>query len=256
MKRYILLFISLVIVSSVAFAQQSNRKERRAIINGNELYHKGDFSGARKEYQEALKYNPSSPQAIYNLGLSQIRMGENSAKDDENGQKLLQEGTKNLQSVSQSAGANFPELASKAIYNLGNLAFNQEDYASAINNYKQALRYNPDNDEARRNLRIAQLRQQNQDQNKDDKKDNKEDNKDRNQDQNKDQNQDQNNNQNQDQNKDNQQKQPPQNDNMSNSTADQILNAVENKENATRARLLNQGNKSGNPSRSVGRKNW
>ena len=136
-----------------------------------------------------------------------------------------------------------PGLASKANYNLGNIEFNREKYAEAINFYKQALRIDPKDENARKNLRIAQLKQQNQNNDNKDNQDNKQDqqqdqNKDQQQDQdkNKDQNQDQNKDQNQDQKKDNQQQ------NINNQTASQILQAVDNKENQTRARV-NRANK-------------
>lgn len=47
-------------------------------------------------------------------------------------------------------------IAEKAFYNLGNIAFNSQDYAKSIELYKNALRKNPDNDKARENLRLAQ----------------------------------------------------------------------------------------------------
>ncbi len=156
-------------------------------------------------------------------------------------------------------GSQKPDLAAKANYNLGNVCFNSEGYPQALDYYKQALRLNPDDAAAKRNLRITQLKMQNQNQDKDK---NQDQNKDQNQDQNKDQNKDQNQNKDQDQNKDqnqdqqqnkNQQQQPQ---DINQQTADQILKAMENKENQTRARVGNgsQGDKTKGQNRS--RKNW
>ena len=91
-------------------------------------------------------------------------------------------------------GSRKPDLASKANYNLGNVCFNSEDYKRALDYYKQALRLNPDDAAAKRNLRITQLKMQNDNQDKNDDKD-------QNQDQNKDENKDQENNQNNQQNR-------------------------------------------------------
>lgn len=162
--------------------------------------------------------------------------------------------------ASSKYGASKPVLASRANYNLGNLAFSNEDYQSALGLYKQALRLNPDDNDARRNLRITQLKLQNQNQDKDKDKNQKQ-NQDQNKDQDKDQNKDKDKDQNKDQNKEDKQdkqNQPQQNNSgMSPEAAKQILQAMENKENQTRNRLVNQqqNGKPGSPSR-AGRKNW
>ena len=135
-------------------------------------------------------------------------------------------------------------------YDLGNIMGNVEQWQQAIDLYKQALRLNPDDDEARYNLRYAQLKlqeqqnnqNQNQDQNKDQDKNkdqNKDQNKDKDKDQNKDQNKDKDKNkdQNQDQNQNKQQNQPQDQQNMSQQNADQALGAVQQKENDTQRKV-------------------
>ena len=54
------------------------------------------------------------------------------------------------------------DLRSKAFYNLGNLAYVNEQYDQSIELYKNALRQNPEDDEARDNLRLAQLKKKEQ----------------------------------------------------------------------------------------------
>ena len=103
-----------------------------------------------------------------------------------------------------------------SFYNAGNVAYDKANYQQSIEYYKNALRLNPDNDKARENLRLAQLKQQQQ-----------QDNQDQNQD---DQDQDQNQDQNQQQ---QQQQQQPE---MSQQNAEQILKAMENAERQTRER--------------------
>lgn len=235
---------------------ESTRKERNYITEGNKLYNDGRYRAAYLKYQQALKENPSSVVARYNLGLSQIRLGSNPSDTTQAAKDMLANGAKAMEQVSQM-GREKPMLASRANYNLGNIAFNSEDYANALNYYKQSLRLNPDDEAARRNLRITQLKlqNQNQDQNQDqdqnkDQDQNQDQNQNQDQQQNKDQNQDQNKDKNQDQNQ--QQNQPD----INQQTADQILKAMENKENQTRARVTtgNQGDKSTDRNRS--RKNW
>lgn len=221
---------------------QSVRQERRDINSGNALYKEGRYPEAIKKYKKALAVNENSDVAKFNLGLTQVRMAGTGGKEqtrDSVAQQLYNQGVQLLTQVA-GIGGKKADLSSKANYNLGNLRFEQEDYAGAINFYKQALRLNPGFDNARRNLRIAQLRQQEQQQ---DKNDNQQD-KDQDKDQNKDQ-QDKQDQQNQDQQQDqdqqdqDQQDQQPAENEMSQQAAEQILNAVENNEAKTRAR---QGN--------------
>lgn len=264
MKRYIVISIAalfalpLLCLDIHAEKVESNRKERNAITAGNKLYNDGRYRAAMLKYQEALKMNPNSAVARYNLGLSQIRLGSNPSDTTQTAKDMLKKGCESMEMVSK-LGSQKPDLAAKANYNLGNVCFNSEGYPQALDYYKQALRLNPDDAAAKRNLRITQLKMQNQNQDKDK---NQDQNKDQNQDQNKDQNKDQNQNKDQDQNKDqnqdqqqnkNQQQQPQ---DINQQTADQILKAMENKENQTRARVGNgsQGDKTKGQNRS--RKNW
>lgn len=237
----------------------STKKERNHITKGNKYYEEGKYRDALKQYQDALEENSSSVVARYNLGLSQIAIGSNPNDTSEAAKKMLDTGVKNMQQIA-NLGNRRPDLASKASYNLGNVSFNADDYQKAIDYYKQSLRLNPEDENARRNLRIAQLRLQNQDQdqNQDQNQDQQEqeEQQDQNQDQNQDQ-QDQNQDQ-QDQNQDQQdqqdQQEQPQS-SLNSQTAEQILNAIENKENQTRARVAGQ-NAEKSRQRNRNKRNW
>ncbi|MBD5204429.1 MAG: tetratricopeptide repeat protein [Bacteroidales bacterium] len=243
-------------------ASESVRKERRLIKQGNSLYNQKKYREAARLYNEALQVNPESAIGRFNLGMSQMRQGM-VADTTRQTQEILSAGLENLSKVA-ALGMKNPKVSSFANYNLGNVAFNKQDYAGAIGYYKQALRLNPSDDNARRNLRIAQLKQQQNDNNKDDNK-NQEDKNNDNKDQdknNQDKNNDSDKNKDQNQNKQNQDKQnqDKQNDkDISKQTADQILRAVENKENQVRNRVMRgQGSGQGreNAGRGGGRKNW
>lgn len=269
--RFFLSVCFVVFISSLfptqAHAEESVRKERVLIRKGNSLYNGKKYREAARLYEEALQANPESAVGRFNLGMSQLRQGlvQDTTRQT---QEALEAGVRNLSTVA-ALGMKNPKVASLASFNLGNLSFGKEDYDGAINYYKQALRINPDDNYARRNLRIAQLRKQNQD-NKDKDKNqdknqdqqqnqdqNKEQNKDQNQDQNKDQNQDKNKDRNQNQDRNNQQKNNEKD--ISQQTADQILRAVENKENQVRNRVM-RGQGSGQGKEQAGsrggRRNW
>ncbi|MCH5228927.1 MAG: tetratricopeptide repeat protein [Muribaculaceae bacterium] len=250
-------FINLSYAADKAEGTVSTKKERNHITKGNKFYEEGKFKEAMQQYKDALEENSSSVVGRYNLGLSEIQIGSNPNDTSAAAKKLLESGVKNMQQIA-NMGSKRPELASRANYNLGNVAFNSQDYQKSIDYYKQALRLNPSDENARRNLRIAQLKLQNEDQQQDQNQDQQDQEQDKEQEQEQDQNQDQNDNQ--DQNQDQQEQNQDQQDQQSQSdlnqqTAEQILNAIENKENQTRARVAGQ-NAEKSRERNRNRRNW
>ncbi len=231
----------------------TTRDERNYIVEGNKLYNEQRYADAEVAYRKALQENAMNEIAQFNLAASLLRQGSASGETQKEASAILQNLTRDAENIS---------IAEKAFYNLGNIAFNSQDYSKSIELYKNALRKNPDNDKARENLRLAQKRledQQNQDQDQDQNQDKQDqDKKDQNkQDQN--QNQNQNNDQNKDDKKDQQQQQPDQKQDqqqkqqqqggISQQNAEKILKAMENEENATRARINAEKKKTGAPSR-------
>lgn len=184
----------------------STKAERNYIRSGNKLFDDKNYAEAEIEYSKALQANPNSATAAYNLALALAMQAE---PNDSTG---IIERADSLFSYAASITSN-KQLKAMAHYNMGNMAYNNNQFDKAINDYKDALRVMPGDDDARYNLRMAQLKQQqqqnqqNQDQNQDkDQNQNQDKNQDQNQDQ-KQQNQDQQNQQNQDQQNQDQQKQ-------------------------------------------------
>ena len=230
-------------VAPAAYADRAERAERRHIAEGNKQYNNKRYAEAEAEYNKALQQNSKSEKAIFNLASALLRQ----ASPGESGKELMEKAQQMFQSLLSPESDK--SIGQRAAYDLGNMAYNTENYDQAINFYKEALRRDPSDDKARQNLRMAQLKKKEQDQNKDQNKDQNQDQQDQNkdqqdqnkdqQDQNKDQNKDQQNqnqNQNQDQNKDQQQKQQPKG-GISDENAEKILKAMENEEMATRRRV-------------------
>lgn len=205
---------------------ETTRREREFIRNGNKFYDEKRYADAEVEYKKAISENPNSQIGNYNLALSLIKQSGGTNVEGEN--NPLKDASELLSSVAQ--GSKNPELRSKAFYNLGNLAYNQQQYAQSIEMYKNALRENPEDNQARENLRLAQLKKQEQEQNKDknknDKKDKKDDKKDKNQDK-------------EDKKEDNKQQQPqqPKPQEMSKENMEQILQTMQNQEKATQEKV-------------------
>lgn len=248
----------------------TTKRERRNVREGNAMYAESEFLKSIENYNKALTRNPNSELVLYNLADAmyaysrqlQVKHPENSAVSDEvdlsepdrnagtanNDDKssLLTDYASKADSIFRmlSNDAHNPIIREFASYNAGNIAYNDKDYSNSIEYYKVALRLNPDNDKARQNLRLAQLKLQDQQNNQDNNNDN---NQDKDQDKDKEKKQDQDKQQqNQDQqNKDQQQNQdqkPPQQQpqDISDQSAEQILKAMENAERDTRQRLEKQ----------------
>lgn len=216
------------LASAAVPAGESLKAERNYIKEGNKAFEAGNFREALVLYDKALAVNPASDVATYNKGLSYIHL----SNPDNRGQKNdpLVTGAELLDKSSKSK---IPAVAEKSFYNLGNLAYNENKFQESIEYYKEALRINPDNFKTRQNLRLAQkmLENQDQNQNKDDQNKDDQDKKDQ------DQKQDQQQQQQQEQQKQQEQPQPTQN-------SQQLLQSVQNKENATRKKV-NQPPKGG-----------
>ena len=149
MKRLLILMI-LCSAAAALYAQDkpadtSTRRERNYVREGNDLYEQKRYADAEVAYRKAVEENPMSEAALYNLALSLIRQAGTTDPNAEN--SPLKEAQSLLGSLAESAQS--AEIAEKALYNLGNMAFNQEQYDQAIGRYKGALRRNPDNAKTR-----------------------------------------------------------------------------------------------------------
>lgn len=215
---------AMILMIVLPSAQTTAQTHRDLVNKGNESFQKGQYADAEAEYKKALQVQPSSPTAQFNLGdafYKQQRYAE------------AERAFENSLVTSRD-----PESTSRALYNTGNGLFKENKLKESIDAYKQALRLNPGDDDARYNLEMARLKQQQQQQQKQDqKKDQKQDQK-QNQDQkNKDQqqqkqNEQQKNNQQQNQQQQKQQQQPSvaKKDQIPKDQADRILEALRNSE--------------------------
>lgn len=219
MKK-IILFILFIVFSLNCFSQRVVRDSIRA---GNEAYKEQMYNTAESKYKAALSINPSEKTAIYNLANTYYK------------QNKWDESIKQYEYYI-SIETTDPKKVSSAYYNIGNAVLKKTDLKDdktkkeslerSMGAYKNALRLNPNDNEARYNLAVVQkmIFDQNgggggggndNDQNKnEDKKD-----------------------QNKDKNQQDKQDDPKQNQQMSSQNIEQILKAMEQEEKSTQERV-------------------
>ncbi len=160
-RSTVLVLVSLVLVSAPASAEwpawveklffnSAERTER-----GFESFEGGEPDGAVNPLDTALRLREGDPVAQYNAGTARLAAERGDAAS------LLE----------SAAGADLPQLASRASYNLGNARMAGNDLQGAIDAYKDALRRDATMEDAKFNLELAQRlleeQQQDQEQNQD-----------------------------------------------------------------------------------------
>ncbi|MFT4155220.1 tetratricopeptide repeat protein [Parafilimonas sp.] len=120
------------------------------INKGNEAYRKGDYKTAVEAYKNALRKSPANNTARFNLANALQKQNE------------LGEAGKNYDDVIKDASLN--SLKSDANYNKALAYVKAKDLLKAIAAFKESLKENPDDDDARENLQKAlnELKQQQQ----------------------------------------------------------------------------------------------
>lgn len=209
MKKYLTILLLLAVVP--AFAQRADLRR------GNREFRKGEYGQADISYRKGLLKDSTSVAARYNLANNLYRQGN------------YDEAAKQMDAIPKDS-IKQDRLGANYFFNRGNIAIAQEDWQKAVESYIGCLMITPDDIEAKENYTYAryhlQNNQNNQDQNQDQNGDNNQ-----NQDQ-QDQNQD-NNQQDQNQNQD-QQPQPVE---ISPQQAQQILQAIQEKERQTQDKV-------------------
>ena len=217
-KRYFITF-ALLLVTMAAHAQKA---ERDYIRKGNRLFADSTFVDAEVNYRKALDVNPKSTVSMYNLAntlLAQNKVEE--AMQQYVAASKLEKDKGNLAQI---------------YHNMGVIFHGQKDLQKAIEAYKESLRNNPNDDETRYNLALAQKQLNEQEQQQQEQNQNQE----QQEQQQKEQEQEQEK-QEQEQQQQNQQQQQQQNkEEMSKENAEQLLRSVMQDEKDTQEKLKKQ----------------
>ena len=165
-KIAILSLVLLALWSAPLHAQGIKSHIRRA----NKLYHAKDYAGAIQSYRRALLRDSLSGKANFGLGASAYAQG----RYDE-AKSYLERAVQDQQLT--------PQQQAGVLHNLGNVAMKKKDYQSAVQSYEEALLRNPEDENTRYNLALAQKLLQQQNKNNNNKQQQKQDpNKDKNKD--------------------------------------------------------------------------
>lgn len=226
--------LSILFASLFCLPLWGQKQVRDLTRSGNKLYRSKEYSKAEIDYRKALEVNKSDRTTIFNLAnvLYRTDRGEEAGK-------LYQSLTPHLNLLSSTEAADLT-------HNAGNTAFRAKQLEQAIEYYKESLRRRPSDEDTRYNLALAQKLLEEQKKNGGGGQDQK-------QDQDKDQKKDQQQDQQKDQKKDQQpQPQQPNQDQMSQETANRILQALQKDEKNTRQKLEQAQQQRGRSRR----KNW
>lgn len=136
----IIIGVGFMVMSSPVQASISQLK------HANRLFVTGDYENALKAYNDALVDQPNSSILHFNAGDAAYQMGD------------FGKASKEFEEASQSA---IPQLKAAAHYNRGNAFYRQQQWGEAVEAYKQALRIDPSDKDAKYNLGVALRAQKN-----------------------------------------------------------------------------------------------
>ena len=170
--------ISLFFLGLIAVKAQESLNT--LIFRGNRSFDKQKYGEATSTFSEAVKKNEKDFGAHYNLGNSLYKI------------KKYDEAIAEYQKAQKNTNNKDEKAAS--YYNEGNAHLQNGDGEKAVNAYKNALKYDPDNEAILKNLQIAKKKQKQKDnkQNQQNQQQNQQNNQNKNQDNNQNQQGDQN----------------------------------------------------------------
>jgi len=135
--RTILTFLCCLFLVLPGKAQQGNQH----IENGNQDYKHKEFKKADEQYTKALQKDQKSTVAQFNSGNAKQKLNR------------FDEAAKAYEAA--ASNTTDPLVKAKAYYNQGLSFIRQNKLKEAIDAFKQSLRYNADDKEARENLQKA-----------------------------------------------------------------------------------------------------
>jgi len=133
MKKIVFVTVVIFLLPGVIFSQSVRKK----VAEGNKLFTEEKFDEANNKYRDALIDQPESAEIHFNIGNTQYK------------KKKYEEAFAEFE---KSLSTEDIMLQSKAYYNMGNNFYRMGKLPESILAYTQALKYNPDDVDAKYNL--------------------------------------------------------------------------------------------------------
>lgn len=142
-------------------AYQSTKEERNLIKKGNKDFADSSFIAAMRKYTDAQAAAPGSETARYDHTRAMSAFAY--TQPDQQRDSILSAVGRAYDNIIQFARDS--TLREKSAFNMGNISFRAQQYGPSIEYYKEALRIDPSDRQARENLLVALImNQQQQDQ--------------------------------------------------------------------------------------------
>lgn len=136
----------LLVITILFLALDANNDARKA----NQAFEEGRYEEAIELYDRAISENPENPKLYFNKASALYKLGRTEEA---------------MQSFERYEGmVENPVEQSLADYNQGTMLTDQEEFQQAAELFREALKKNPDDEDARHNYELALRRQQEQEQ--------------------------------------------------------------------------------------------
>jgi Ca-activated chloride channel homolog len=142
LRPFFIMMLSITVCLQLP-AQEADKTMDKTIQKGNDLYKQKQYQQAEAIYNEVMEKDPANMTAKFNKADALYRQAKN-----EEAIKLLDDLA--FKTVDK-------DLKSKAYYNKGVILSGQKRLEESIEAYKNALRQNPEDKDARENLQKALL---------------------------------------------------------------------------------------------------
>lgn len=157
LNRYITPLLVIVAALVVGEALAQNMPERRLVRRGNRQFDKQHYTESIDLYERALVADPDSFEAQFNLATALSK----NRRDDK--PELAERAEKLLSGLEKRTDLDDTQRADVA-YNLGNVRFDGGNLQGALESYRNAMRFNPDDQDAKFNYAYTKLLLQQQQQ--------------------------------------------------------------------------------------------
>ena len=152
--KYRVLTIVFALLATFVFSEAAAQRmpERRIVRKGNRQYERANYDKSLENYSLALREDPNCFEAKFNTANVQMQ------------KQLYNKAEQTLRKLAQDSTRTELERGDIS-YNLGNALFEQQKLQEALECYRNAMRMNPDDVDAKHNYLLTKLMlQQQQDQ--------------------------------------------------------------------------------------------